>query len=203
MIQGEMEAYSCKPAGVDKKLSRSLEQEVVDSLVYSPIGLATSPVGPLSNTASRRTLIHLILTLNHMYPDYDFSMLRPHDFTKELGVLAAKQKIDVSLVEASKIWSVQVGKETTLIDSIWTAIDEVISLEECEVYSCSPDAEGDPFADTGSIWSFNYFFYNKKQKRILYFSSRCISKQSIDLSSSDDGSGEWDLDFMDGMDLED
>ncbi|KAG0622436.1 hypothetical protein M758_3G097400 [Ceratodon purpureus] len=202
MIQGVMEAYSCKLAGVDKKLSRSLEQEVVDSLAYSPLDLSTSPVGPLSNTASRRTLIYLILTLNHMYPDYDFSMLRPHHFTKEHGVLAAKQKIDVSLVEASKIWSTEVGEETTLMDSIWNGIDEVMNLEECEVYSYSPDAEGDPFADTGSIWSFNYFFYNKKQKRVLYFSSRCASKQSMVSFSSDDGSGEWDMDFVDGMDLE-
>lgn len=202
MIQGGLEAYSCKIAGVDKKLSRSLEQEVVDSLAYSPLDLSTSPVGPLSNTASRRTLIYLILTLNHMYPDYDFSMLRPHHFTKEHGLLAAKQKIDVSLVEASKFWSAEAAEETTLMDSIWNAIDEVMSLEDCEVYSYSPDAEGDPFADTGSIWSFNYFFYNKKQKRILYFSSRCASKLSMDMTSSDDGSAEWDFDFVDGMDLE-
>jgi hypothetical protein len=73
LVQGVLEAYSCKVAGVDKKLSRSLEQEVVDSLAVSP-KLSTSPVGPLSTTASRRTLIYLILTLNHMYPDYDFSV---------------------------------------------------------------------------------------------------------------------------------
>jgi hypothetical protein len=42
-------------------------------LAVSP-KLSTSPVGPLSTTASRRTLIYLILTLNHMYPDYDFSV---------------------------------------------------------------------------------------------------------------------------------
>ena len=43
--------FTGKLAGVDKKLSRSLEQEVVDSLAYSPLDLSTSPVGPLSNTA--------------------------------------------------------------------------------------------------------------------------------------------------------
>jgi hypothetical protein len=35
-----------------------------------------SPVGPLSDSASRKTLIYLILTLNHVYPDYDFSQAR-------------------------------------------------------------------------------------------------------------------------------
>jgi hypothetical protein len=52
-------------------------------------------------------------------------------------------------------------------------------------------------------WSFNYFFYNKKMKRILYFSSRCLSKMSSEESSSDDGTNEWGLDFVEGMDLED
>lgn len=34
--------------------------------------------------------------------------------------------------------------------------------------------------EKASIWSFNYFFYNKKLKRILYFSCRAISKTSAD-----------------------
>ncbi|KAH8955557.1 hypothetical protein BDL97_08G145200 [Sphagnum fallax] len=159
LVQGVLEAYSCKVAGIDKKLSRSLEQEVVDSLAVSP-KLSTSPVGPLSTTAS---------------------MLRPHHFSKEHGILVAKQKIDQYLVEASK----------------------VMNLEDCDVYSYVPDAEADPFANVGSIWSFNYFFYNKKMKRILYFSSRCLSKMSSEESSSDDGTNEWGLDFVEGMDLED
>ena len=33
-------------------------------------------------SSSRKTLIYLILTLNHMYPDYDFSTLRAEDFQK-------------------------------------------------------------------------------------------------------------------------
>jgi hypothetical protein len=202
LVQGVLEAYSCKVAGVDKKLSRSLEQEVVDSLAVSP-KLSTSPVGPLSTTASRRTLIYLILTLNHMYPDYDFSMLRPRHFSKEHGILVAKQKIDQYLVEASKIWSTELGEDIPLIECIWSAIDEVMNLEDCDVYSYVPDAEADPFANVGSIWSFNYFFYNKKMKRILYFSSRCLSKMSSEESSSDDGTNEWGLDFVEGMDLED
>ncbi len=34
--------------------------------------------------------------------------------------------------------------------------------------------------EQASVWSFNYFFYNKKMKRILYFSCRAISKQAAD-----------------------
>lgn len=35
--------------------------------------------------------------------------------------------------------------------------------------SYKSDHESDPFGEKGSIWSFNYFFYNRKLKRILYF----------------------------------
>ena len=31
---------------------------------------------PLHLCCSRKTLVYLILTLNHIYPDYDFSLLR-------------------------------------------------------------------------------------------------------------------------------
>lgn len=51
------------------------------SFVAAP-GESPSPVPTrhpnLADAGSRKTLIYLILTLNHMYPDYDFSNLRAH-----------------------------------------------------------------------------------------------------------------------------
>jgi len=52
---------------------------------------------------SRKTLIYLILTLNHIYPDYDFSLLRAHHFRKEVGVKAIEQTIDTHLLEVSRV----------------------------------------------------------------------------------------------------
>ena len=56
-----------KLAGLDKKLSRSLEEEVAAGSA-SPSSLSKSPVGPLQESSSRKTLVYLILTLNHIYP---------------------------------------------------------------------------------------------------------------------------------------
>lgn len=53
-------------------------------------------------------------------------------------------------------------------EQLWTTVGEVINLQECEVYSYLPDLDSDPLSD-GILWSFNYFFYNKAQKKILYF----------------------------------
>ena len=39
-----------------------------------------------------------------------------------------------------------------------------------------PQKQGDPFEVEGSLWSFNYFFYNRKLKRILFFTCSSTSK---------------------------
>jgi len=69
-VEGILEAYSCKLAGNDKKLSRSLDQEVAHDLSVSPEGvvLSASPVGPLTEAGSRRTLIYLLLTMQVSLP---------------------------------------------------------------------------------------------------------------------------------------
>eukprot|EP00252_Welwitschia_mirabilis_P019601 TRINITY_DN457_c0_g1_i1.p1 TRINITY_DN457_c0_g1~~TRINITY_DN457_c0_g1_i1.p1 ORF type:complete len:225 (+),score=18.32 TRINITY_DN457_c0_g1_i1:273-947(+) len=200
LLKGSLEAYSCKLAGIDRKLSRSLEQEVLEYLVQSPEDYSFSPMGPLCSTSSRRTLIYLILTMNHMYPDYDFSAVRAHNFSKECGLNAVKQKLENYFLEASKVWAAENGQDD-LLDSIWKAMDEVIELKECEVYSYVPETEGDPFMERGSIWSFNLFFYNKKLKRILSFSCHCLSKLAVDELSADELLSDEDI-FLDAMDME-
>ncbi|NXO46483.1 MAF1 polymerase, partial [Locustella ochotensis] len=57
---------------------------------------------------------------------------------------------------------------------LWDAVDEEICLAECDIYSYNPDLDSDPFGEDGSLWSFNYFFYNKRLKRIVFFTCRSI-----------------------------
>lgn len=47
--------------------------------------------------------MYLILTLNHIYPDYDFSQLRSNNFKKENGFSRAEEVIDSYLLEVSKV----------------------------------------------------------------------------------------------------
>lgn len=201
VIRGIMECWSCKLAGMDKKLSRSLDQEVVTGIASSPAALSCSPVGPLSDAGSRKTLIYLILTLNHGFPDYDFSNLRAHHFNKEEGVWSAKGNIDTLLMEPARLWNASVGgSNMPLLESMWAAIDEVIQLVDCDVYSYKGEIEGDPFEVSGSLWSFNYFFYNRKLKRILFFTCAARSKAALEEDGQYEGE-EDDADFADEMDL--
>ncbi|PNW79716.1 hypothetical protein CHLRE_08g364250v5 [Chlamydomonas reinhardtii] len=179
VLMGDLEAYSCKLAGLDKKLSKSLDAEVQTG--SSPLELSASPVGPLAESSSRKTLIYLILTMNHIYPDHDFSLLRAHHFQKEETVSKAEEAIDSHLLEVSKVWAKTPGLgESPFLECLWSSVDEAIFLKECDVYSYKSDLETDPFGDEASIWSFHYFFYNKKMKRILYFGCRAVSKQAAD-----------------------
>lgn len=58
---------------------------------------------PCIVACSRKTLIYLILTLNHTYPDYDFSLLRAHHFRKEAGVKAIEETVNSTLLEVSRV----------------------------------------------------------------------------------------------------
>lgn len=94
---------------------------------------------------------------------------------------------------------------------LWDAVDEEICLAECDIYrwagipaggcwvcvargishqshptlpSYNPDLDSDPFGEDGSLWSFNYFFYNKRLKRIVFFSCRSIRLATAPCCSS-------------------
>ncbi len=44
--------------------------------------------------------------------------------------------------------------------------------------SYRPDGTSDPFSESGIIWSFNFFFYNRKLRRILFLTCRADCKTS-------------------------
>ncbi|XAR52482.1 hypothetical protein NMG60_11020594 [Bertholletia excelsa] len=176
-IKGCLEAYSCKHTGTDKKLSLSLQQEILDYLGKSLDTDSSSPVEYLcTNESSRKTLVYLILTLYHMYPDYDFSAVKAHQFFTEESWESFKQIFDAYMFEASKEWT-EVNEGSPLLDTLYKALDEIVKLAECEIYSYNPDSDADPFLTKGAIWSFTFFFYNRKLKRVVSFHFGCTRPQ--------------------------
>eukprot|EP00072_Mus_musculus_P046189 XP_006521400.1 PREDICTED: repressor of RNA polymerase III transcription MAF1 homolog isoform X1 [Mus musculus] len=167
----------------------------------SPSRLSKSQGGedesPLSDKCSRKTLFYLIATLNESFrPDYDFSTARSHEFSREPSLRWVVNAVNCSLFSAVR------EDFKALKPQLWNAVDEEICLAECDIYrwahvfaagrahvygsgdlipllfslfSYNPDLDSDPFGEDGSLWSFNYFFYNKRLKRIVFFSCRSIS----------------------------
>jgi len=173
-IVGRIETYSCKLAGVDKKLYKHLESQWNSDFSESvspdqhSLHNIISPFGPMNQQSSRRMLFNLIATLNASYPDYDFSDVKPDQFTKQPSVPMVCNYINNTLFNLGHAYIVNDL-------NLWQVIDDIIELDECSVYSFNPDNDSDPNAEDGAIWSFNFFFYNKKLKRILFFAVRCLS----------------------------
>ncbi|KAL8584410.1 hypothetical protein ACOMHN_032030 [Nucella lapillus] len=88
----------------------------------------------------------------------------------------------------TQLFGGQVGR---LEDKLWQAVDGEIDLKECQIYSYNPDMSSDPFGEEGCVWSFNYFFYNPKLKRVVFFTCRAKSRSAfgdsgIDMDDSDE-----------------
>lgn len=63
---------------------------------------------------------------------------------------------------------------------------QACDLADCDVYSYRMESgsESDPFSERSAIWSFNYFFYNRRLKRIVYFSCRSLSATAADRAAT-------------------
>ncbi|MBN3325152.1 MAF1 polymerase, partial [Atractosteus spatula] len=175
-----IESYSCKMAGEDKQMFKQFCQEGLPHVLEALSPPQTSGVspnnqsgdegeGPLSDKCSRKTLFYLIATLNASFrPDYDFSRAKSHDFSREPSVTWVMNAVNSSLS------SVAGGEFSRLQPQLWQAIDDEICLSECDIYSYNPDLDSDPYGEEGNLWSFNYFFYNKRLKRIVFFTCRSV-----------------------------
>lgn len=80
--------------------------------------------------------------------------------------------VNMHLAELSETYN------SSLLEELWLSIEGVVHLRDCEVYSYVPDMEEDPFSEGVNLWTFNYFFFNRSLKRILYFTCIATSKFS-------------------------
>ncbi|EZA59533.1 Repressor of RNA polymerase III transcription MAF1-like protein [Ooceraea biroi] len=154
-IIGRIESYSCKMTGIEKQHYKRFNAEEgvtphdLQALSPPQTSLGTSPAqGYLSRSISGD---------------------ESHEFSKEPSSTWMRNAVDGNL-------SATAGDHyRTLRSSLWAAINDEITLDECDIYSYNPDFASDPFGEDGCLWSFNYFMYNKKLKRIVFFTCRAIN----------------------------
>ncbi|XP_077296475.1 repressor of RNA polymerase III transcription Maf1 isoform X3 [Arctopsyche grandis] len=177
-ISGRIESYSCKLAGADKaqykRLATRGSPHDLQALSPSPAicfsrSLSGDEEGMLCDTISRKTLFYLKATLNSAFHDYDFSNAKSHEFSKEPSLQWVMQQVDANLS------AVAGDQYRSLRGPVWAAIDDEIGMADCDIYSYNPDLASDPFGEPGCLWSFNYFLYNRKLKRIVFFTCRAIN----------------------------
>lgn len=100
-----------------------------------------------------------------------------------------------------KEWAVVTSEGVSLLDTLYKALDEVVKLTECEIYGYVPDSDADPLLQRGAIWSFNFFFYNRKLKRIVAFRCSCFSNLVSDEFLLDETHNEDDGVIFADMDI--
>lgn len=178
-LRARIEAYSCKAAGDDKKLWKTLERQYSEEIAADPVTPVVTPLGDFSDAHTRRLLVNLIATLNASFPDHDFSTTKPEQFRKIPTMATAMQSVNKYLAEAMQ------AEGVSLVDQLWRTINDVIDIGKCEVYCYIPNLEDDPFS-AHALWSFNYFMVNKAMKKILYFFCVCESQESSDAETDDE-----------------
>ncbi|XP_065176830.1 repressor of RNA polymerase III transcription MAF1 homolog [Sycon ciliatum] len=213
-IQCKLESYSCKMTSDDKRqfklhshdapeyqalsppqavyqagspvdgcLSGSFKRSVSDA--YNSSSLPVEGMLPFVQSCDVRTLYYLIATMNASFqPDYDFSNAKSNSFSREPSY---------SFV-ASAIRTVMSGSRceqfSRLESPLWKSIGTEVDLSSCEIYSYNPDLHSDPYSEEGNLWSFNYFFFDTKQKRIVFFSCRATSVSGM--NSQDESGGDFE-----------
>jgi len=128
----------------------------------------------LSGTfAKRKIMFDILSVLNATYTDYDFMGTPSLNFTKvyerekeDLSITEVVDGIDQTLGHAFN------GLYANWKESLWRSIDAEISIKDCDVYYYAPDCADDPFEE--SAYHFNYFFHNRKMKRVVFFTLRSI-----------------------------
>jgi hypothetical protein len=165
VVDGKCEAYSCKMTSQDKRFAKALEKQYAEDV---DLATSASPLGPLDDPSTRRLLANLILTMNASFPDYDFSSIKPAQFTHHpLSTVVSRVNANLQrLTEAG---------DKMLLKELWATLSEAIQLKDCEVYSYVPEEDG-PFSEESTLWTLNYFFFNKVLKRILFFICHARSK---------------------------
>ena len=125
-----------------------------------PARRRTSSLGDLDEPNSRILLMDLINALNESFPDYDFADTTIEQFKdKELPHVVSH--VNSYLAELTI-------KDHLTLERMWSAIDEVVNLKQCEIFQFQPEKNDDDDADV-NLWEFHYFFFNKDLHAICYF----------------------------------
>lgn len=213
-------ALRSRSESFDVKGSRSRSNS--NSFIFGSSPLFTnSPLGDFHDSSAQRLMTDLILTLNASFPDYDFSSIRPSHIAHLPSLNVAINRTNEKLAElttstfssASNVNTHNHTQGANFFSQLWNAIDDVIGMNDSEVYSYVPpqcDDDDDPLdflktldgrSDSDSIvplWTLNFFFVNKSMKRIVLFT--CVQTMRNDTSSSGiDGGDDDDEDDIDGV----
>lgn len=126
--------------------------------IRKPTRKRTSSLGDLTEPSTRALLLDFVTALNETFPDYDFGESKLEQF-KDKDVEYVMANVNNYLAEVT-------AQDGSMLDRLWTAIDEIVNLKQCEVFSFQTDNTDDDAL--ANIWEFHYFFFNKDLHSLCY-----------------------------------
>jgi hypothetical protein len=180
------EAFPVDPAAVSPVLvstNRQLHPVTSVEMLKRPSRRRTSSLGDLSEPSSRALLLDFVTALNEAFPDHDFADSKIEQF-KEIDTAEFMRSVNSCLAEVTM-------QVPGILERIWAALDELINLHGCEVFSFIPDDSDDEAC--ANLWDFYYFLFNRDSDKLIYFS--CSAKSTMrKMSTTDDAMDEDDDD---------
>ncbi|GAW79789.1 repressor of RNA polymerase III transcription MAF1 [Plasmodium gonderi] len=136
-------------------------------------------VPDVMNTKEKKSILsNIINILNYVFPDYEFKYLNNSNLKHIKNMNTVIDNINYNLFYVIENIYHGFNKRT------WKILKELIDFKYCDVYTYLNDTDNDPYVDKESISSFNYFFFAKKNKRILFIS--CITKPKYKHQNDED-----------------
>lgn len=74
---------------------------------------------------------------------------------------------------------------SNFLEELWNAVNDVIDLQEANVYSFDYEFADDDESGNNSLWDFHYLFVNKSIRRIVFFT--CSERISEDMTAGQGG----------------
>ncbi|KAL5972068.1 hypothetical protein TSMEX_000188 [Taenia solium] len=138
---------------------------------------ADSQPKPQHPFISAKELFCLMSTITLSFDStYDFLSANSEDFCLEPELAVVRNYI-------SRLCSIYVDKYEALAPKLWNAIDVEILPHRCVIYR--PNHSTDPYSGR-CLASFNYFFFNRNLRRILFFSLCVQNEPPVDDLYEDD-----------------
>ncbi|KFO76993.1 Repressor of RNA polymerase III transcription MAF1 [Cuculus canorus] len=169
-IIGRIESYSCKMAGDDKHMFKQFCQEGQPHVLEALSPPQTTGISPNRYRRSRRPSAALqIRSCGDPWSGTSppWSIL---EVTSDLRSGTSPPRWSQMTPGLVHLLEALLKKE---LGSRSRSHPDVPHTSTCRS-SYNPDLDSDPFGEDGSLWSFNYFFYNKRLKRIVFFTCRSI-----------------------------
>ncbi|CAD2101855.1 repressor of RNA polymerase III transcription MAF1, putative [Plasmodium vinckei] len=132
----------------------------------------------INNKEKKYILSNIINILNYVFPDYEFKYLNNSNYKYIKNLNNVIDNINYNLLYVVENIYRGFNKK------VWEILKELMDFKSCDIYTYLNNTDKDPYIDKQSISSFNYFFFAKKTKRILFIS--CITKPKYKNQNDED-----------------